>query len=122
MMFGHAAKMRQMKISLHIHPENRIIRTISAPEDEGYIVGRSDETSDFVPDIDLAKYGARELGVSRRHAALVRYQGIPHIIDLNSVNGTFWNGRRLVPDMPYPLEGDGTLRLGTLQLTFELSE
>lgn len=109
----------EMNIVIRLHTDQRAIVQIVAPDEEGYVIGRSDETSDFLPDIDLAKYSARELGVSRRHAALVRYLGTPHLIDLNSVNGTFLNGRRLIPDMPYPVEFESSVRLGTLQLEFD---
>src|SRR5262245_17222406 len=76
---------------------------IDAPAIERYIIGRSDVSSSYRPDIDLVGCNALEKGVSRRHAALVRYQGLIHILDLNSVNGTFLNGERLQPDVPYAL-------------------
>ncbi len=91
---------------------------IDAPAVEGYIIGRSDVNSSYRPDIDLAVCSALEKGVSRRHAALVRYQGFIHILDLNSVNGTFINGERLQPDVPYLLNTDDDLRLGTLNVAF----
>lgn len=91
---------------------------IDAPATEGYIIGRSDANSSYCPDIDLAACNALEKGVSRRHAALVRYQGFIHILDLNSVNGTFLNGERLQPDVPYLLNSDDELRLGTLNIAF----
>ncbi len=103
------------RLDFRLHPSHEPICEIQTPGEEGYVIGRSDESSDYEPDIDLAKYNARALGVSRRHAALVRYHGIPHLIDLGSVNGTFLNGRRLVPEVPYPLESDCLVRLGTLQ-------
>lgn len=91
---------------------------IDAPAVEGYIIGRSDMNSSYRPDIDLMACNALEKGVSRRHAALVRYQGLVHILDLNSVNGTFLNGERLQPDIPYPLNPDDDLRFGTLNVMF----
>jgi pSer/pThr/pTyr-binding forkhead associated (FHA) protein len=97
--------------------DKRVFR-IDAPASEGYIIGRSDVNSSYQPDIDLVACNALEKGVSRRHAALVRYQGMIHILDLNSVNGTFLNGERLQPDIPYPLNTDDDLRLGTLNVTF----
>jgi pSer/pThr/pTyr-binding forkhead associated (FHA) protein len=90
---------------------------IEAPTTEGYVIGRSDEVSNYVPDIDLVGFDAREKGVSRRHSALVRYQGATCIVDLNSVNGTFVDGQRLVPDTPRPLGKSSEITLGTLSLT-----
>jgi pSer/pThr/pTyr-binding forkhead associated (FHA) protein len=90
--------------------------TVEPPGAEGYVIGRSDDVTQYAPDIDLSNYEAREKGVSRRHAALVRFQGKTHAVDLNSVNGTYLNGRRLAPDKPEPLDATNELRLGTLVL------
>lgn len=83
---------------------------------EGYVIGRSDDGTSYLPDIDLAGVGAREHGISRRHAALVRYRDRVHVVDLSSVNGTYLNGKRLTPDTPFPINIGDTLRLGTLHL------
>ncbi len=84
---------------------------------DGYILGRSDAKSVYLPDIDLAAFDALDRGVSRRHAALVGYQDRLHILDLSSVNGTFLNGQRLTPETPYPLNSGDQLILGELNLT-----
>jgi pSer/pThr/pTyr-binding forkhead associated (FHA) protein len=92
-----------------------------APVAEGYVIGRADEALHYMPDIDLADYDSRDKGVSRRHAALVDYEGIPHLIDLYSANGTYLNGKRLSPDRPYALEAINEVRLGTLDLIITVS-
>ena len=102
---------------IRITNEARATFTLEAPNTEGYVLGRTDEGSDYMPDIDLATYSGREQGVSRRHAALVRYRGTIHIVDLNSVNGTFLNGKRLLPETPYPLNVGDSLKLGNLSLS-----
>src|SRR5688572_5995544 len=101
---------------LRMQGAEQAVFQLQAPLSEGYIVGRTDESSDFTPDIDLATLGGREHGVSRRHAALVRYRGTTHILDLNSVNGTFLNGKRLIPDTPYPMNEGDDLKFGNLSL------
>jgi hypothetical protein len=101
---------------LRVSSDGRGSFRLEAPQDEGYIIGRTDEASDFKPDIDLAAYGGREQGVSRRHAAFVRYRGAIHILDLNSVNGTFLNGKKLTPETPYPLNAGDSLKLGNMNL------
>jgi pSer/pThr/pTyr-binding forkhead associated (FHA) protein len=101
---------------LRIDGEGQVIFTLDTPQSEGFIIGRTDETSEYKPDIDLARHGAREQGVSRRHAALVRYRGNIHILDLNSVNGTFLNGKRLLPETPYPLNYGDHLKVGNIIL------
>jgi pSer/pThr/pTyr-binding forkhead associated (FHA) protein len=83
---------------------------------EGFILGRSDTKSSYLPDVDLAVFKALDKGVSRRHAALVHYEGYLHIVDLSSVNGTFLNGQRLNPETPYPVCLEDKLVLGEMQL------
>jgi hypothetical protein len=85
---------------------------------EGFVLGRSDAKSSYLPDVDLAIFKALDKGVSRRHAALVHYEGYLHIVDLSSVNGTFLNGQRLNPETPYPVCLEDKLILGELQLIF----
>jgi len=92
---------------------------IDAPDSEGYIIGRSDSDREYLPDIDLAPYGARDQGVSRRHAVLVRFKGQVHIVDLQSVNGTFLNDERLLPEVPYPIQSGDRLRLANLDLAIQ---
>ena len=87
---------------------------------DGFVCGRSDSRSSFIPDIDLAEFKALEKGVSRRHAALVRYQEKLHIIDLASINGTFLNTKRLKPDIPYMLSSGDQLGFGDLLLSVSL--
>jgi pSer/pThr/pTyr-binding forkhead associated (FHA) protein len=87
---------------------------------DGFVLGRSDSRSTYVPDIDLAQYKALEKGVSRRHAAFVRYQEQLHILDLGSVNGTFLNGKRLKPEIPVMINSGDELTLGDLLLSLSL--
>ncbi|HJU29472.1 MAG TPA: FHA domain-containing protein [Candidatus Binataceae bacterium] len=53
--------------------------------------------------------------VSRRHAKLIRYGGAYRLIDLNSTNGTFVNGRRI--DAPTSIKSGDELRFGAARLT-----
>lgn len=78
------------------------------------IMGRSDTGTSFTPDIDLAHQNALELGVSRRHAKLKVNDGEITLIDLNSSNGTFLNGQRLVPNQPRVLHNGDEVRVGKL--------
>ena len=80
---------------------------LPAPGVEGYVIGRTDADSQYIPDIDLAPFNGIERGISRRHAALVVFRGTVHLMDLGSVNGTFINGERLATNSAYALyEGD----------------
>jgi len=58
--------------------------------------------------------------VSRRHAR-VRFVNERYLIeDLESLNGTFLNRRRLVPFVPEVLRGGDELRFGSLTFTVVL--
>ncbi len=85
-------------------------------EREGDVVlGRFDSyTPDVVPDIDLAQFGAADMGVSRIHALIAAGSNPPLLVDLGSANGTFVNGQRLVPDQPLALHDGDELRFGQL--------
>jgi pSer/pThr/pTyr-binding forkhead associated (FHA) protein len=86
----------------------------------GFVVGRSDSKSSYVPDVDLSACQALENGVSRRHAVLIRCRDMLHLLDLNSVNGTQINGERLSPEIPYLLCPGDQILLGSLALTVEV--
>jgi len=109
------------KCTIRLAEDEKVAFQIDVQMIEGYVIGRADESVRYVPDIDLSHYDSREKGVSRRHAALVSYQGIPHVIDLFSVNGTYLNGKRLPPDQPYALAQFNELRLGTLDVIITVS-
>ncbi|MDX2162866.1 MAG: FHA domain-containing protein [bacterium] len=85
-------------------------------EAAGYVAGRADEATNYLPDIDLSAFDARECGVSRRHCAFVLFRGSLHVVDLGSINGTFVNGMRLAPEVPCAVYSGNHMRLGTLEL------
>jgi pSer/pThr/pTyr-binding forkhead associated (FHA) protein len=95
---------------------------VSAPGVEGYIIGRVDNKSSYTPDIDLTPHNALQKGLSRRHAALVRYQGMVHILDLSSVNGTFLNGQRLAPEVPQLIRTGDKIRFGNFNIQLSRQE
>lgn len=78
------------------------------------MVGRSDPSSNQIPDLDLNPYGAAQGGVSRVHARLERSENNLNLIDLNSSNGTYVNGQRLVAYQPRILHDGDELRFGLL--------
>jgi pSer/pThr/pTyr-binding forkhead associated (FHA) protein len=106
--------MVDLRFSLHLNDENRTSFRLDGPEVEGYIIGRSDSQASPPPDVDLAMFNARELGVSRRHAAIVKHLEDLYLIDLDSVNGTYINGRKLPADAPCLLNDGDQIMLGDL--------
>jgi hypothetical protein len=110
------------KIYLYVNESAQEGLHVDLSGTEGFVLGRSDAKSSYIPDVDLASFRALDKGVSRRHAAFVRYQGKLHIVDLSSVNGTFLNGSRLTPETPYPLNAGDRLTLGELALVLSTGE
>lgn len=61
---------------------------------------------------EMCQIVVRDDQVSRRHAELSSQAGQWYVRDLDSVNGTFVNDRRLRPGESIPLQPGGRLRLG----------
>ena len=58
------------------------------------VIGRLSELpGDARPDVNLNAFDAKEQGVSRQHAKIVRRRELIYISDLGSSNGTYLNGR-----------------------------
>lgn len=81
------------------------------------VLGRADPTSSFRPDLDLAPHSAMRLGVSRRHALIKPDMTSLWLIDQNSTNGTWINGKRLRPGRQHPLNDGDRVELGDLKFT-----
>ena len=80
-----------------------------------FVLGRAGElTAESI--IDLTSFEAFAEGVSRRHAMIKALEDKYVLIDLNSSNGTWLNGERLVPTRPYDLPSGGTIQLGRMKL------
>lgn len=80
-----------------------------------YVLGREggDETA---PDVNLARYGGREKGVSRVHAVLRRDHNQVLLIDLGSTNGTRVNGAPVAAHHPTLVQNGDEIHLGRLSL------
>jgi pSer/pThr/pTyr-binding forkhead associated (FHA) protein len=83
-------------------------------EDE-FVLGRVDEATSE-PIVDLTEFDGFATGVSRRHA-LIHAAGEKYMLtDLNSSNGTWLNGHRLVPTRWYVLPSGAVIQLGRMKL------
>lgn len=80
-----------------------------------YVIGREGLEND-PPDVNLSAYGAREKGVSRKHAVLRVDRRQLLLIDLGSSNGTWLNGAQLTANEPVRLESGDEIRLGKFPL------
>lgn len=79
-----------------------------------YLVGRSEPSRSFRPDVDLAQLRGMELGVSRRHGRLHLEAGVLYYTDLKSTNGSRVNGARLYAEIPQMLEDGDELCIGKI--------
>jgi len=86
------------------------------------LFGRNDRLAGLMVDIDLSSEDGQTRGVSRRHAR-VRFVNDRYLIeDLESLNGTFLNRRKLVPFVPEVLHDGDELRFGSLTFVVALKE
>ena len=101
-----------------------VIRGMVEPVDftnrDSLTVGRSDHKKAALPDIDLAKYGAAQWGVSREHVRMEIRNDQLFLTDLGSTNGTLLRGERITAFTPYPVHSQDEITLGrmTLQVVF----
>lgn len=89
---------------------------LSAPE---VTVGRSDPQRGFRPDVDLLPLDPSQT-VSRRHARFTRRAGHFYVEDLNAFNSTRVNGTPLVPHQDMEIHAGDALRLGNVELRFDI--
>jgi pSer/pThr/pTyr-binding forkhead associated (FHA) protein len=108
---------RLRAIRLKIGPGER---EIEMPLIKSIYLGRLDPASAVLPEIDLTDYGALTTSVSRRHARIFKQKNKVVIEDLGSVNGTFVNGRRLVPYLPETLNDGDTMQLSKLLIEVKI--
>lgn len=83
------------------------------------IVGRSDPQRGFKPDVDLLALDPAQT-VSRKHARFTRQAGHFYVEDLKAFNRTRINGAPLVPYQIVELHQGDTMRLGNVELRFEI--
>jgi signal transduction histidine kinase len=81
------------------------------------ILGRGEDGPGFV---GLNVYDADELGVSRHHIMLRPTDSKLYILDLESTNGTWLNGRSIGVNTPYSLSNGDLLTLGELEFVVRI--
>jgi pSer/pThr/pTyr-binding forkhead associated (FHA) protein len=91
-------------------------RKILLSADREILVGRLDAAHGIFPELDMTTDGGLEQGVSRRHARIYTRDGTCFVEDLDSTNGTFLNGERVTPYLPYAFHDGDTLTFGTMRL------
>jgi len=96
-------------------------RVLLLSADREILVGRLDSAHGIFPELDMTVDGGLEEGVSRRHARIYMRDGTCFVEDLDSTNGSFLNGDRITPYLPYAFHDGDVLSFGSLQLRFRVS-
>jgi len=86
-----------------------------------FTLGRRSERQPVVPDIDFSPNQGYASGVSRLHAVIRRRGNRVLLVDLNSANGTYVNGKRLDPSREEPLANGDVIALGKLKIQIRLT-
>ena len=100
------------KVALHIMDTGK---TIPLAGREDFTLGRSVDDAPSHPEINLNAYGAYEKGVSRIHAIIKINNNVVTIADLNSVNVTRVNGKKITSNQPIPLNHGDIFTLGKMK-------
>ncbi len=79
-------------------------------------LGRSDNATSYIPEIDLTRHGAYRLGLSRKHAVLRRKGQLLELLDMGSRNGTIINGDKLAPHDTRIIHDGDEVQFGNLTL------
>jgi len=87
------------------------------------VLGRIDPVEDIHPDVDLSIYKGFDLGVSRRHAVILREEENRFSVeDLGSTNGTIVNREKIQPGERTSLKEGDIIFLGRLKAVFHSAE
>jgi hypothetical protein len=83
------------------------------------LLGRARTEEGHRPDFDMSFYDPEKY-VSRRHAQIIRARNGYFIVDLDSSNGTYVNGRLLPPQRPRLLRNGDQITIGEVVIQFLL--
>jgi hypothetical protein len=100
-------------VTLHLLDTGQVLPLAERNE---FTIGRISEGQPIMPDIDLSPYQAYSSGVSRLHAVIKREADHVFLMDLDSANGTYINGKRLNPNVEQLLKNGDVVALGKLKI------
>jgi CheY-like chemotaxis protein len=66
--------------------------------------------------VDLSRYGAADMGVSRVHMMMRHENGHFYVEDAGSLNGTYVNGQHIQPNQPFEIRSGQEVRCGQLSM------
>ena len=100
-------------VTLHLMDTGQVLPLAERTE---FTIGRISEGQPVMPDIDLSPYQAYANGVSRLHAVIKREASHIFLMDLDSANGTYVNGKRINPNVEHTLKNGDVVALGKLKI------
>ncbi len=109
----------QAQLTLELNGKRQQVVTIN--DQEEITLGRVDRFTSRLPSINLTSVGAWENGVSRQHASIRRSGDNLFVIDLDSTNGTFINGTRMMPYKPSIIHDGDLIRFGLFEVTIRFT-
>lgn len=113
---GKAGEVEQDVLYFYVAGAKQSDALIHRGQSSAVLGRRSDETAADDNLIDLNRFQAYSLGVSRRHARINYTESGYTIEDLDSSNGTWLNGNRLEPNQPQVLHRGDHIQLGELMM------
>lgn len=84
--------------------------------DQNISIGRHSRSEDPPVVIDLEDYDGHSMGVSRHHAMLRVVRNNLVLVDLDSINGTYINGKKAAPAKRYAIHDGDALMIGRIKL------
>jgi hypothetical protein len=103
----------QMYWRIELHASESRLPVLGLDLHGDVIIGRGGD-SETDPDVDLDRYGAGRLGVSRQHAILRPTPEYLYLADLSSTNGTRCNTIRITQGVSQILSSGDTISFGNL--------
>ena len=109
-------KLLEERDFLLYHPDTE--EALDLPVQNEFSIGRLVEGQVIAPDVDLNKYKAFDMGVSRLHATIRidPQQNKVFVIDQGSANGTYVNGYEIPANSETPINHGDVLTLGKFNL------
>jgi len=83
------------------------------------VIGRKASIRDYDVTIDLTDLNGAEAGVSRYHVMVLALDNHVHMKDIDSLNGSLLNGKRMTPSKEYIIDDGDIIALGNLELHVE---
>ena len=101
-------------VMLYIRHTGAIVKLRPQDVSHELVIGRADANNTVKPDVDLAPFGASQMGVSRMHMTVDYDSGNQRVVimDMGSANGLYVNGQKLVEREERVLRDGDQLRLG----------